>query len=365
MLKTGQIFFRNSEKAGDCFAVDNLSDGSFEGCVIMILAGGKVDKRINDIFDYQEMEDRLELQTNYCNLIRREFKDSGEILSKNPSGARFHMDRHLLVSRVPVRIATEFSIRKHTTILTPYYHRHEFYELMYVYEGIGRQYINDDEREAILHKGEACLIPPGTIHAVMPIGQEDIILKMVIPTEMFQELWNHEFEAKGNEVRFFPVPMNSDGSVRWLLTKLLEELYFDDGHRDSYKQISVKSYLTLLFVALTRNRTDFLENGLLYQVSRQIGYDLKHVQLREVAENMGYSPRHLERLLREKAGCTFSDVLQKLRMDTAAQLLTETDDTLEQIAEKTGYQTQAGLYKRFCAVFGMTPGRYRRLHRDE
>ena len=32
---------------------------------------------------------------------------------------------------------------------------------------------------------------------------------------------------------------------------------------------------------------------------------------------MGYSPRHLERLLREKAGGTFSDVLQKIRMEKA------------------------------------------------
>lgn len=119
-----------------------------------------------------------------------------------------------------------------------------------------------------------------------------------------------------------------------------------------------------MFVALIRSQASFLENGLLYLVSKQIGNDLKSAQLGKAAENMGYSSRHLERLLREKAGCTFSDVLQKLWMDKAARLLMETGDTLEQIAEAVGYQTEAGFYKRFRAVYGMTPGQYRKFHME-
>ncbi len=194
-----------------------------------------MDRRIHDIFEHQEIEDKLELQTNYINLIHREFKDSEAILSKKPSEVRFHMDRSLALSRVPVRIATKFSVRKHTTILTPYYHSHDFYELIYVYEGTGRQYINDDDKEVVLREGEACLLAPGMTHAVLPAGQGDIILKMVIPVEMFQELLGDGIGAKEEVPVFFLMPMGQGSSIRWLLAKLLEELYPGDGCADRYR----------------------------------------------------------------------------------------------------------------------------------
>ena len=317
-----------------------------------------MDRHIKDIFEKQEAEDRIRLETDYTNLILSEFKDAEAILS---------MDRRLILNETPVRCAVEFSIRKHTAVLVPYYHSHDFYEMIYVYEGICRQYINENKKEFILQKGDICFITPGTIHSILPCQQEDIILKIIIPAKMFSELKNHAFEdtdkfmmkiERANEFCFFPVSINENGSVRQLFEKILSECYFED----SYKQTSVKSCLALLFIALARHKVNLPESGLLYQITKQINNNLKNALLKEIATDMGYSPRHLERLLLKEAGCTFSDILQKLRMDKAAQLLIETDYTLEQIADMTGYRTEAGFYKRFRLVFGTTPNHYRKSH---
>ncbi len=117
-----------------------------------------------------------------------------------------------------------------------------------------------------------------------------------------------------------------------------------------------------MFIALARHKVNLPESGLIYQITKQINNNLKNALLKEIAADMGYSPRHPERLLLKKAGCTFSDILQKLRMDKAAQLLIETDYTLEQIADMTGYRAEAGFYKRFRLVFGTTPNHYRKSH---
>lgn len=95
-------------------------------------------RQIDDIFEEQEAEDRLELQTNYSDLIQREFKDAEVILSGNRSGMSWHMGRHLVLSQVPVRIAAKFDIRKHTTVLIPYHHSHDFYELTIEKTGKGQ-----------------------------------------------------------------------------------------------------------------------------------------------------------------------------------------------------------------------------------
>ncbi len=64
-----------------------------------------------------------------------------------------------------------------------------------------------------------------------------------------------------------------------------------------------------------------------------------------------------------KTGGTFSDILQRVRLEEAAVLLRETDLTVEQIAERTGYQSISGIYKRFRTVFHMTPNEYRKRNR--
>ncbi len=327
-----------------------------------------MNQHISDIFEQQELEDKTELEDHYINVIRREFKDADEILSQLHSKMSLqHTQTPLILKKTVVRIATEFGIRKHTAAVIPYYHSHDFFEMIYVYEGKCRQYINEDQDEVILQKGEACFITPGTIHAILSGEPEDIILKMILPANMFRKFWNDTFEKKdelmlkmerSDEFCLFPLSQNQNGLIRWLFTKLLEEFYSED----CYRYISIKNYLSLLFVTLMRSNVNFLENGLLCQVSRQISSHLQNAQLKDIAKNMGYSPRHLERLLREKAGCTFSDVLQKLRLEKAAELLTETNDTIERIAELTGYQTEAGFYKGFRSFFGTTPNQYRKSH---
>lgn len=267
----------------------------------------------------------------------------------------------LVWNRAVVRSASEFGIRRHTASMIPYCHSHDFFEMIYVYEGSCRQYINEEKNEVVLQKGEACLITPGTAHAILSSGRDNMILKMVIPADMFRAFWRDTFEKRDelvlrmerpDEFCLFPLSHGRDGSIRWLFTKLLEECY----SRDHYRQASMKGYLSLLFVTLLRSQADSPEPGLCCRVSEQISNRLQQAQLKDIAGQMGYSARHLERLLREEAGCTFSGLLQRLRMEKAAQLLTETDDTIELITEKTGYQTGAAEAERCPACCRIRTG---------
>lgn len=266
---------------------------------------------------------------------------------------------------IVIRTAGNFSVRKHTSCLFPYYHSHDFYELIYVYEGQCIQYVNGVNQEMILNKGEACLLIPGVIHALNPSGENDLVLKFVIPRALMRKatekmgtekgMWIDSLET-GKDVYVFSSELGRTYSGNWLIIQILEESYFVK----KYQEAAIRNYLSLLLINLARRSVKNVDEELLETVSQYIKNDLKGADLSRFALQMGYSKRHLCRILQVKTGGSFTDILQHIRLNEASKLLTETDYTVDAVAEMVGYKNTSGFYKCFVNAFGMSSGLYRK-----
>ena len=78
-----------------------------------------------------------------------------------------------------------------------------------------------------------------------------------------------------------------------------------------------------------------------------------------VAKRIATSPRQLQRAFDEAEAPPFQDVLIRVRLQRAAELLRETDETVGDIAAKVGYRRQSSFAKAFRREFGSTPSAYR------
>lgn len=79
-----------------------------------------------------------------------------------------------------------------------------------------------------------------------------------------------------------------------------------------------------------------------------------------LAQETGYSPRHLSRLFRERCGLSPKGMQRVLRINTAARLMQRPGDiSLTRLAQELGYFDQAHFIHEFRAVCGVTPGAYR------
>jgi AraC-like DNA-binding protein len=83
--------------------------------------------------------------------------------------------------------------------------------------------------------------------------------------------------------------------------------------------------------------------------------------LKEVAQHLYVSERHLSRLLSESLGQSFSAWVRTERIRTAAYLLAYTDKNLITIAEETGFETPSYFHRVFSQTLRMTPGQFRRM----
>ena len=84
--------------------------------------------------------------------------------------------------------------------------------------------------------------------------------------------------------------------------------------------------------------------------------------LGEVAEAVGYSERHLERLFRKVFGMSVWQFVVRSRIHVASKALTQTDRSITQIALGYGFCDASAFTRAFRSATGVSPKQYRDRH---
>lgn len=103
------------------------------------------------------------------------------------------------------------------------------------------------------------------------------------------------------------------------------------------------------------------------QVARAVEYMRQHygeaVRVETLAQAAGLGTRRLERLVRRLFDLTPMQLLAKTRIEAAARLLAESEDSVASVASACGYSDQSAFTRQFKALTGATPLRYRERRR--
>ncbi|KQC48486.1 AraC family transcriptional regulator [Geobacillus sp. Sah69] len=103
-------------------------------------------------------------------------------------------------------------------------------------------------------------------------------------------------------------------------------------------------------------RVDAVERGLRYMEAH---FRDPSLTLERVAAAAGRSPAYFSHLLSKKRGVTFRQWLTNRRLEEAKRLLRQTDLSIKEIAEQTGFRTAHYLMRVFKAELNQTPTAYR------
>lgn len=83
--------------------------------------------------------------------------------------------------------------------------------------------------------------------------------------------------------------------------------------------------------------------------------------LEDIANYVGISPYHLERVFKQATSETPRTYLEKIRVDKAAHLLKSTNLTNLEICYEVGFQSPSNFYKAFRRLINCSPSEYRNL----
>ena len=315
-----------------------------------------MDKLFYDILFGHEREDSMAIRSeeDMMNVIRGEFSNAEKLImqacEKSFSLCDFFSGTELPADmELPVRKSQAFYVKKHTAVQQPYMHSHEFYELIYVQMGKCLQTLPNGSRVK-LQKGQCCLLRPGEAHRIERVGSGDVVLKAVIPCKLFARSVCDISLPEEDLIVFGSMSLFAE----YLFIRLLRESHICG----IYGKNAIQALLTLLLCELARGKEQEELSPLRFY-GDYFRNELKQASLTHFARMYGYTSAYASRLVKQQTGKKFSELLSEYRLRRAAELLSSSDMSIEDIALEIGYKVPSALYKHFNAHFGMTPNEYR------
>ena len=150
--------------------------------------------------------------------------------------------------------------------------------------------------------------------------------------------------------------LGDDGRV---LTDRVREVMAPDPHDPAAHRASMNACEDALRRFLPVDAAGELTNTLVAAVEEEP----EILQVAQICERFDLSERALQRLLRRRLGLTPKCLIQRRRLQEAAERLREETTTHADLAAAVGYADQSHMIRDFIHVTGMTPGQFLALQR--
>ena len=139
---------------------------------------------------------------------------------------------------------------------------------------------------------------------------------------------------------------------------LLELIVLEYAHKTSDTQKVIKHLVMALSMYLSaeyKRQHQPKANTLADKIAAYIESHVDSATLQSTARHFGYHPVYISRLLPQKIGQTFSEVLLEKRMKRAKLLISHSELPIEKIAAMLGYSNSSNFYKAFREYYGTSP----------
>lgn len=238
-------------------------------------------------------------------------------------------------------------------------HGHEFVEIELVLSGEGVQTINGVNYP--IRTGDICFFDVNDKHSFRCDKDLTILNVMLRPDYFYNELLGRERALL--ELPSFIRLLEKDRQNCLNMMRLAMEEY--DKKQVGY-QLIVSGYVKI-FVATLFRMAAYSTTNPYNEVNEILTYlenNFATVKLSQIAKMFNYSESYFSRLFKRRMGISFSKYIADKKMEKATQLVTFTDEKIENICLKVGYKDKTQFYKTFRRYTGTTPQQMRenRLH---
>jgi len=251
-------------------------------------------------------------------------------------------------------------------------HSHEFYEIVYIERGFSLH--SYENTTAILSAGDLFIIRPGEVHAYTAAHHTKLMNLLFLPEALgplIDELRalpgaSVIFSEEGGRFGRVRLDLSERPGVEEALRRIrAEEL----GHRAGAK-LNLRLLLAGFLVALIRFARDHdigapgpEERTYLPNIRRALRHIeehyARHLPVREIAQASGLLPDYFARRFRDILGAPPAEYLKNYRLAEAMDMLAETDLSVAQVAEGSGFPDPANFSRQFRLCVGMSPTEFK------
>lgn len=290
-------------------------------------------------------------------------------------------NQEIIIMRLPdsQMFTTEqpFFIKKHSRFQDYPIHSHDWIEFNYMYSGQCLQIINNEQHS--LYEGQVLLMDAKTIHKIEPLGENDILINIIIPKYYLTANFFNRFSSESVLTTFFidaiTHGMKHDQFIHFSSEKhtrlqfFFKELLCEWFDRSLAFTDICESLLSLIISELVNiyqdsytNDADQLRRNPIIPILKYIEKNYSNVTLTELSTQFNLNPNYLSNLLTKHTGLSYKKIVIKQRILAADRLLLSTELDIVEISQQVGFENINFFYQKFKETYGVTPGIRRKLH---
>lgn len=220
------------------------------------------------------------------------------------------------------------------------------------------------KRVAKYYELELILEGSGTIvtdhQRIQTIPERLFIRKPGMHLEGFTPYYSYYivFSDESGRLADLNLPLYLDGMGQ--LTVLFKTIRNNFIYPDFASELEIKSCILKIFSAIIRHNSEMTSPAAI----ESIQYIKKHLgeelSVSSLAHASGYSLNHYINLFKKAVGETPSGFIRRCRIQKACELLEETNETIEVIAQICGFGNFSYFFRSFKKIQGQTPHEYRK-----
>ena len=226
-------------------------------------------------------------------------------------------------------------------------HLHQSFELILITDGSMNILI--DGKEYTLKKNQAVLIFPNQIHSMHSVESKHVLF--IFAPQFIQAYWTEKSDSipENNKVVLDSHAINtltslSPQSSKYEIKGALYSICACFDKTASYQKISYDKQ-TLLFKILSYVEKNFK----------------KDCSLKSLTTSVGYNAEYVSRFFKSKMNISYNQYLNARRLNHAAHLLQNTNETTLNCALESGYTSLRTFNRNFKLFYGITPQEYRKM----
>lgn len=269
-------------------------------------------------------------------------------------------------------------------------HRHDAIEIIYIIQGEMTHYIEDFER--VYTAGECCILNKNIRHvesfssnfeAYFLLLSEQFILDSMNNNHYYNSCFNnqnyqlsiykelHQFTKEDHSyqkhyIDLLPIQITQDilDSVTHIFQTMTTESKYQypgfyaisAGYLARFFSIlSDHNYYQLEHKLLKSSNEDYIFNRVTIYLEKNNG----HIDFDELETIMHYTKDYLNRIIKRHSGMTLTEYGQKICLEKAAYLLSNSNKSITQIIQELNYTNRTYFYRIFYQRYQTTPAEYR------
>lgn len=251
----------------------------------------------------------------------------------------------------------------------PSAHLHPMYEIYYLQSGTRKIFLDDSIY--ILDRGDMVFIPMNTIHKTSYVNDKvHERIAMIFNDEAIPDIKSSTSQISFKKI-FYSEPVIHITSVhRDYIEGLLNRLLSEYNQSDDYSDINIKNCLQELIIFLLRYKhhknsehiqSMDMTDTLMQKAAKYIRTNyMEDLSLEAVAAHVNISPTYFSKKFKSSTGFGYKEYLINVRIQEASNMLLETNESINEIAAKCGFNDSDYFGNAFKRTKGISPLKYRK-----